>query len=92
MNSLFYNTLLDENTACHIGIGNASPAGLKKGIHLSESALKEAGLNRSSQLINVSFGTKDLEVIGLKKMAQKFHLCFRGKYNFSFSAHPLQEF
>lgn len=82
MNSLFYNTLLDENTACHIGIGNASPAGLKKGIHLSESALKEAGLNRSSQLINVSFGTKDLEVIGLKKDGTKIPLMLSGKIQF----------
>lgn len=37
---LFYNTLFDENTACPIGIGNASPSNLQHGSNLSGKVLK----------------------------------------------------
>src|SRR5699024_1025578 len=46
-NTLFYNTLFDENTACHIGIGNASPSNIQNGIDQSDEELKKAGLNTS---------------------------------------------
>ncbi|MYL57847.1 aminopeptidase [Virgibacillus halodenitrificans] len=65
--TLFYNTLFDENTACHIGIGNASPSNLQNGSNLSEKELKEAGLNTSILLVNVTFGSEDMEVTGIKK-------------------------
>ncbi|GAK04415.1 LOW QUALITY PROTEIN: aminopeptidase S [Geomicrobium sp. JCM 19037] len=41
--TLFYNTLFDENTACHIGIGNASPSNLQGGSNRSVTELEEAG-------------------------------------------------
>ncbi|MFJ7744557.1 aminopeptidase [Peribacillus sp. NPDC097295] len=65
--TLFYNTLFDENTACHVGIGNASPSNLQNGRKLSEEELKEAGLNTSLLLINVTFGTADMKVVGIKE-------------------------
>src|SRR5699024_12663181 len=46
-NTLFYNTLFDENTACHIGIGNSSPSNIQNGISQSDKELKELGLNTS---------------------------------------------
>ncbi len=66
-NTLFYNTLFDENTACHIGIGNASPSTIQNGIHKSEQELKEAGLNTSLLSVNVTFGTDDMNVVGMKE-------------------------
>src|SRR5699024_6803602 len=42
-NTLFYNTLFDENTACHIGIGNASPSNIQNAISQSDKELKELG-------------------------------------------------
>lgn len=65
--TLFYNTLFDENTACHIGIGNASPSNLQNGSKMSEQELKEAGLNISLLLVNVTFGTEDMKVVGIKE-------------------------
>lgn len=66
-NTLFYNTLFDENTACHIGIGNASPSNLQNGSNLTEAELKEAGLNTSLLHVNVTFGTDDMKVVGMKE-------------------------
>lgn len=57
----------DENTACHIGIGNASPCNIQNGSNLSEEELKAVGLNTSLLLVNVTFGTEDMKVVGIKE-------------------------
>ncbi|KMK76715.1 aminopeptidase [Alkalihalobacillus pseudalcaliphilus] len=80
--TLFYNTLFDENTACHIGIGNASPSNLQNGNNLSEEELKEAGLNTSLLLVNVTFGTDDMKVVGIKEDGTNVLLMQGGDFQF----------
>ncbi|MFS0782007.1 aminopeptidase [Bacillus sp. 1P06AnD] len=80
--TLFYNTLFDENTACHIGIGNASPSNLQKGSSLSEEELKEAGLNTSLLLVNITFGTEDMKVVGMKEDEPEVLLMKDGDFQF----------
>lgn len=82
MDMLFYNTLFDENTACHIGIGNASPTNLQHGRNLSVTALKEAGLNTSLLLVNVAFGTEDMNVVGMKEDGTEILLMKDGAFQF----------
>lgn len=65
--TLFFNTLFDENTSCHIGIGNASPSNLQNSIDQSEEKLKEAGLNTSLLAVNVTFGSNDMKVVGIQE-------------------------
>lgn len=79
---LFYNTLFDENTTCHIGIGNASPSNLQHGSNLSEKALKEAGLNTSLLLVNVAFGSEDMNVTGIKEGKTEVLLMKDGDFQF----------
>ena len=81
-NTLFYNTLFDENTACHIGIGNASPSNLQHGSSLSEQALEEAVLNTSLLSINVAFGTEDMKVVGVEKDGKETILMRDGDFQF----------
>ena len=80
--TLFYNTLFDENTACHIGIGNASPSNLQNSSHLSVKELNEAGLNTSLLLVNVAFGTEDMKVVGIKEDGTKVILMKDGDFQF----------
>ncbi|WP_193550816.1 aminopeptidase [Salicibibacter kimchii] len=80
--TLFYNTLFDENTACHIGIGNASPSNLQNGSNLSVKELKEAGLNTSLLLVNVAFGTEDMKVVGIKEGGTDVLLMKDGDFQF----------
>ncbi|UOQ87497.1 aminopeptidase [Gracilibacillus salinarum] len=80
--TLFYNTLFDENTACHIGIGNASPSNLQHGSDLSVKELMEAGLNTSLLLVNVTFGTEDMNVVGIKEGGTKVLLMENGEFLF----------
>src|SRR5699024_12357906 len=80
--TLFYNTLFDENTACHIGIGNASPSNIQNGIDQSEEELKEVGLNTSLLLVNVTFGTEDMKVVGIKEGGTEVLLMKDGDFQF----------
>jgi aminopeptidase len=80
--TLFYNTLFDENTACHIGIGNASPSNLQNGSNLSVKGLEAAGLNSSLLAVNVTFGTKDMKVVGIKEDGTEVILMKDGDFQF----------
>ncbi|MDX8046279.1 aminopeptidase [Gracilibacillus sp. S3-1-1] len=80
--TLFYNTLFDENTASHIGIGNASPSNIQNGTDLSEQELKAAGLNASLLLVNVTFGTNDMKVVGIKENGAEVLLIKNGEFQF----------
>ena len=65
--TLFYNTLFDENTGCHVGIGNANHSTIQNGDKLTMEELKTEGLNTSLVLVNATFGTSDMKVVGIKE-------------------------
>ena len=60
---LFYNTLFDENAACHIAFGEAYPC-LKGGKEMSKDELKSRGLNDSFTHVDFMIGTSDLSIVG----------------------------
>ena len=62
-NLIFYNTLFDENAACHLAFGRAYPC-IKGSENLSEEQLKELGVNDSLIHVDFMIGTADLEVTG----------------------------
>ncbi|TGB03552.1 aminopeptidase [Halobacillus salinus] len=80
--TLFYNTLFDENTSCHIGIGNASPSNLQNGKDRSEEESKEEGLNASILSVNATFGSRDMKVNGRKEDGTEVLLMEDGDFQF----------
>ncbi len=60
---LFYNTLFDENAACHIAFGEAYPC-LQDGRNMDKDQLKARGLNDSITHVDFMVGTRDLRVVG----------------------------
>lgn len=60
---LFYNTLFDENAACHFAFGAAYPC-LKGGDKMTSEELKAHGLNDSITHVDFMVGTKDLKITG----------------------------
>ena len=64
---LFYNTLFDENAACHFAIGAGFPECIENGLELSKEELKERGVNDSATHVDFMFGTADMEITGIAK-------------------------
>ena len=61
---LFYDTLFDENAACHFALGACYETNLEGGADMDEAELEKHGANQS--LIHVDFmvGTEDLRIVG----------------------------
>lgn len=60
---LFYNTLFDENAACHFAFGKAYPC-LEGADTMSREELAQRGLNDSFTHQDFMIGTDDLSIIG----------------------------
>lgn len=78
---LFYNTLFDENAACHFAFGEAYPACIKGGDDLSMDELKAAGINaESSTHVDFMVGTRDLEITGRTRAGRVIKVFENGNF------------
>ena len=68
---LFYETLFDENAACHLALGHAFKELLPDGASLSTEEAQERGLNDSMIHVDFMIGTKDLEIVGTSFSGKK---------------------
>ena len=62
-NLLFYNTLFDENAACHIAFGEAYPC-IEGGRSMTKEERTARGLNDSITHVDFMVGTPDLSIVG----------------------------
>lgn len=62
LQTLFYETLFDENASCHFAIGRAYSTCVKGGADMTEEQLKAAGINFSGVHVDFMVGTRDLEI------------------------------
>lgn len=67
MNTLFYNTLFDENASCHFALGRCYETTVEGGASMSEEELKAVGGNTSMIHVDFMVGTSDLSITGIKK-------------------------
>lgn len=61
---LFYNTLFDENAACHFAVGKGFAECLEGGLAMSEEEQAAHGLNDSAAHVDFMIGTPDLSITG----------------------------
>jgi aminopeptidase len=64
---LFYETLFDENAACHIAFGDGYPSTIKNGNNLTQEELSNRGLNHSLIHEDIMIGSDDLHITGYTK-------------------------
>lgn len=62
---LFYNTLFDENAACHLALGEAYPTCVEGGGDMTPEQLEEQHLNVALLHEDFMIGTSDLSVVGI---------------------------
>lgn len=79
---LFYNTLFDENAACHLALGMAYPTCLENGVKMSVADQEKAGLNHALTHVDFMIGSADLEIIGTTFDNRKIPVFKNGNFAF----------
>lgn len=64
---LFYNTLFDENAACHVALGRGFNETIEGYENMTNEQLKEMGINDSIIHVDFMIGSKTLNITGYKK-------------------------
>lgn len=78
---IFFNTLFDENAACHLALGRAYPC-LKDADKLTREELNSLGVNDSLIHVDFMIGTEDLNITALTYNDEKIQLFLNGNWAF----------
>ncbi len=79
---LFYNTLFDENAACHIALGKGYPSNIRGGEAMDEAALQACGLNDSLIHEDIMVGTADMDITGITQTGEEVPVFVNGEWAF----------
>ena len=79
---VIYNTLFDENAACHIAFGAGYPTNIKGGSKMNRTELLAKGLNDSAIHEDVMIGAPDTNVIGTTKDGKEVTIFTNGEWAF----------
>ena len=71
---IFFNTLFDENAACHLAFGRAYESCVKDADKYSEEELEKIGVNNSVIHVDFMIGTSDLEITGINKNGETIQI------------------
>ncbi len=74
-------TLLDENAACHIALGEGFPECLKDALTLNDTELLEKGLNVAKNHVDMMIGTPDLKIEAETFKGKKVTIFVDGKFD-----------
>jgi aminopeptidase len=78
-NILFYETLFDENAACHFAFGEAYPC-IRGADKLSPQEQAALGINQSINHVDFMVGTADLEIIGTTPDGREIQVFEEGNF------------
>lgn len=79
---IFFNTLFDENAACHLAFGRAYESCVKYADKYSEEELEKIGVNNSVIHVDFMIGTSDLEITGINKNGETIQIFSNGNWAF----------
>lgn len=77
---LFYNTLFDENAACHVALGMGFRELLPNSENMTTEETKAHGINDSMIHEDFMVGTKDLSIIGIDANGKKTQIFKDGNW------------
>ena len=77
---LFYNTLFDENAACHVALGRGFNETIEGFENMSEEEIQELGVNDSIIHVDFMIGSKDLNVTGYTRDGKKVQIFRNGNW------------
>ena len=79
---LFYNTLFDENAACHLALGRGFTNLLRGYENMSEDEAHAAGINDSIVHEDFMIGTADMSIIALTRDGKEVPIFENGEWAF----------
>lgn len=79
---VFYNTLFDENAACHLALGMGFTNCIKDYDKYTLEECREKGVNDSIIHEDFMIGTEDLSVVGITKDGKRVQIFERGNWAF----------
>ncbi|MBO7304854.1 MAG: aminopeptidase [Clostridia bacterium] len=79
---LFYNTLFDENAACHLAIGRGFSNVLRDYENLSDEEAKAKGINDSITHVDFMIGTSDLSIVAITHDGRRVEIFRDGEWAF----------
>lgn len=79
---LFYNTLFDENAACHLALGRGYTNTVKNFASYGREQFAAMGINDSSVHVDFMVGTRDLFITGVTKEGARLPIFERGNWAF----------
>ena len=84
LDTLFYETLFDENASCHFAIGRAYPTCVKGGDAMTKEELAKVGINDSNVHVDFMVGTKDLSITAETKSGKTLVVFENGNFTKDF--------
>lgn len=78
--TLFFNTLFDENASCHIALGSAYGFSVDGGKNMSRDELTEAGLNDSITHVDFMIGSAELNIYGVDPEGKETPIFEKGNW------------
>jgi aminopeptidase len=79
---MFYETLFDENAACHFAIGRGFSNTIVDFDKYTDEEIKAMGINDSALHVDFMIGTEDLSVIGIRRDGSEFEIFKNGLWAF----------
>lgn len=77
---LFYNTLFDENAACHVALGRGFNETVPGFESMTDEELKEKGVNDSIIHVDFMVGSKELNITGYTRDGRKVPIFKNGNW------------
>lgn len=77
---LFYNTLFDENAACHLALGSSYPDTMEGYAELTPEQREQRGFNDSATHVDFMFGTSDMSVTGITEDGKRIEIFRNGEW------------
>lgn len=79
-NTLFFDTLYDENASCHLALGAGFPECVAGGVSMTKDELEARGVNQSTAHVDFMIGSDDLNVWGVAKDGSETPLFVNGQW------------
>ena len=78
--TLFYDTLYDENASCHLALGMGFAECYEGGADMTPEQLREHGVNKSSTHVDFMIGADDLDITGITASGEEVPVFVNGQW------------